>query len=210
MKKNVIPKIIFVILIIVLIIMIILTRINQKPKDLTLKMYKDICEKTNYTFSMVEENSDIDYSLIVSKQENFISIDATSDGEHTTTLVKDGYAYYIMHKKKEYYLYDSSEIDADILRNNLTEIENKKYVNGYEKINGKNYYYEEYEGISAFVIGANYIEDESSIKTRFYYDKENIVYIKTIIDDTYELLKIEFSNDIDNSLFEIPDDYAEM
>ena len=64
MKKNVIPKIIFAILIIVLIVMIILV-ILQKPNDLTVSMYQAICEKQNYTFSMVEENSDINYSLTI-------------------------------------------------------------------------------------------------------------------------------------------------
>lgn len=210
MKKKVVPKIIFAILIIVLIIMIIFA-MNQKQKNLTVQMYKDICEKQNYTFSIVEENPDINYSLTIAKKENYMSIDAKADDDHTTTLVKDGYAYYIMHLEKEYYLYDSSEIDADILRSELSGIEEKEYVSGQEKINGKNYYYEEYDGIATFIMWSNYSEEESSIKTRFYFDKNNIVYIKTIIDDIEEeILKIEFSEDVNDDLFEIPNDYAEM
>jgi hypothetical protein len=56
----------------------------------------------------------------------------------------------------------------------------------------------------------DYNEEESVIKTRFYFDGTNIAYIKTTIDNDEELLKIEFSDGIDNSLFEIPSDYAEI
>lgn len=209
MKKNVVPKIIFTILIIVLIIMIILV-INQKPRDLTVNMYHAICEKQNYTFSMIEENSDINYSLTIAKKENVMSIDSTTDDEHTTTLVEEDVAYYIMHSDKEYYLYDSSQIDADILKNDLSGIEEAEYVSGYEKINGKKYYYEEYEGITTFIMWSNY-EEGSSIKTRFYFDNKKIAYIKTIINDSEEeLLKVDFSDEVNDSLFEIPDDYAEV
>lgn len=208
MKKNIIPKIVFGILIIILIVTIAIA-LTQKEKDLTIKMYKDICEKTNYTFSMTEENLDINYNLTISKRQEDMSIEAKSDNEHTTTLVKDGTAFYVMHLEKEYYLYDSSQIEADIIKSGLAGIEEDKYVTGNEKINGKNYYYEEYEEIPTFIIWSNY-DDESSIKTRFYFDKKNIVYIKTILGDTEELLKIEFTDKVDDSVFEIPDDYAEM
>lgn len=209
MKKNIIPKIVFGILIIILIVTIVIA-LTQKNKDLTIKMYKDICEKENYTFSMTEENLDIDYDLTISKRQEDMSIEAKSDDEHTTTLIKNGEAYYIMHLEKEYYVYDSSyEIGADLIRSGLAGIDEEKYITGNEKINGKSYYYEEYEGIPTFIIWSHY-DDESSIKTRFYFDKGNIVYIKTIIDESDELLKIEFSDEVDDSSFEIPDDYAEM
>lgn len=210
MKKKVIPKIIFAILAIVLIVMIVLV-IIQKPKDLTAQMYNDICQMQNYTFSMKEESLDINYNLTIAKKENSMSIDAISGDEHTTTLVEEDIAYYIIHSDKEYYLYDMSQIDADILKNDLAGIEEEKYENGYEKINGKKYYYEEFEGITTFIMWTNYSEGESSIKTRFYYDNNKIAYSKTIIDNSdEELLKIDFSDQVDNNLFEIPDDYAEL
>ncbi len=209
MKKNRIPKIIFAILLIVLIVMLLLV-VFQKPKDLTINMYHAICKKQNYTFSMVEENSDINYSLTIAKKENAMSIDSTTDNDRTTTLVEEDVAYYIMHADKEYYLYDSSQIDADILKNDLAGIEEETYASGYEKINGKKYYYEEFNGITTFIMWSNY-EEESSIKTRFYFDQNKIIYIKTIINDSEEeLLKIDFSDEVDDSLFEIPDDYAEI
>lgn len=208
MKKGKIPKIIFGILIIILFVVVIFA-ITHKEKDLTIKMYNDICQKENYTFLMKEESLDINYSLTISKRKNDMSIEAKSDDDHTTTLIKDGTAYYIMHLEKEYYLYDSSEIDADIIKNGLNGIDEESYTRGQEKINGKNYYYEEYNDISTFFIWSKY-DEEKEIKTRFYFNNGKIVYIKTISEDTEELLKIEFSDNVDDSVFEIPNDYAEM
>lgn len=207
MKKSVIPKIIFGILIIGLITAIVIA-VTQKEKDLTVKMYQEICEKQNYTFSMKEENFDQNYTLTVAKRQDDMCIEAKSDTEHTTTLIKQGAAYYVMHLEKEYYLYDSNQIDADIIKNGLEGIEEETYRSGNEKINGKSYYYEEYDGISTFIIWTNNNE-ESSVKTRFYFEKGKIVYIKTILGDVEELLKIDLSDEIQESMFEIPEDYAE-
>ena len=90
------------------------------------------------------------------------------------------------------------------------ELKKKNILSGYEKINRKKYYYEEYNGMASFIMWSNY-EEESVIKTRFYFDQNKIAYIKTIIDDSVEeLLKVDFSDEVDGSLFEIPDDYAEI
>ena len=57
-------------------------------------------------------------------------------------------------------------------------------------------------------------ESESSIiKTRFYFDGNDIAYIKNIVQDEEstqeELLKVTLKYSVDESLFEIPEDYAE-
>ena len=114
-----------------------------------------------------------------------------------------------MHNEKEYYFYDINEIDADILKNELSCVKEKEYKSGYEEIEGKKYYYEEFEGIITFIMTLNYNE-EDTIKTRFYYDGKNLQYIKNIVNDEEELLKAEFSDTIDENLFKIPDDYAEV
>lgn len=207
MKKNFVPKLIFGILSIILFIAIIYA-ITHKEKKLTLEMYNNICNNENYTFSMKEENTDINYSLIVSKRKNDINIETKSDDDYTSTLIKDGIAYYILHSEKEYYLYDSGEIDADIIKNGLSEIDKKEYTSGYEKINDKTLYYEEYEGISTFFIWSKY-DETNTIKTRFYFNNGKIQYIKTTEGETEELLKVDFSENVDESVFEIPKDYAE-
>ncbi len=209
MKKEKLWKIVFFALIIVVIVLITILFVSQKPKNMTKNMYNDINEKNKYTFSMLEENEELNYNLKIVKNEEAMCIDTTSNDERTSTLVKDGSAYYLMHANKEYYLYDSSQIDADILGNELDTVKTANYKSGYETINNKKYYFEEYEGIVTFILLTNYNE-ESSIKTRFYYDDGKIAYIKTFIDDTEELIKIDFSQDVDEGLFEIPEDYAEL
>ena len=62
-----------------------------------------------------------------------------------------------------------------------------------------------YFRIDNFLIG-----ETLNFESRFYYDNGKIAYIKTFIDDVEELLKIDFSQDVDESLFEIPEDYAEL
>lgn len=208
MKKSIISKIVFVILIIILIIAISIA-VTHKEKDFTIKMYDKICQNENYTFSMKEENMDMNYTLSVSKKGSDMSIDSKSDNDHTTTLIKDETAFYVMHEEKEYYQYDGNQIDADIIKNGLSGISEKSYVSGHEKINGKNYYYEEYDDIGAFFIITKY-DEQNGIKTRFYFDNGKISYIKTTSGEDEELLKIDFSDNVDENSFEIPDDYAEL
>ena len=99
--------------------------------------------------------------------------------------------------------------DADIIKNGLSEISEKSYESGHEKINGKNYYYEEYDDIGAFFIMTKY-DEQNEIKTRFYFDNNgNLTYIKTIYGEESELLKVNLENSVDDSLFEIPANYAE-
>ena len=184
--------------------MVIVLLFNKKPKDLTKSMYDSICEKEKYTFSMEEVDSEIKYSLTISKNSQNFCIDSISNEERTSTLVIDGNAFYVLHPQKEYYQYDSSEIDADILRSDLEAVKDQNYESGYETINNNKYYYEQFEGIATFAMLSDYNE-ESKIITRFYYDKDKIVYIKTIIDDQEEeILKVDFSDSVDESIFEIP------
>ena len=209
MNKKVMSKVIFIILIVILIISIIFAIANNK-KNLSKAMYKKICEKSIYTFSMEEISNQIEYKLTIARKQGSICIDSLSQDDHTSTLVNEQESFYINHNAKEYFLYDISQIDADILKNDLKDIESQKYKTGHEKIENKNYYYEEYEGIGAFILLSDYNIEESSVKTRFYFEKDKIKYIKTVIDNAgEELLKIDFSDDIDENLFQIPEDYAE-
>lgn len=207
--KKLIPKIFFFVLFIILVISIIIA-ITQNTHDRTIKMYNNLINKENYTLKIVEENKDINYSITMAKKDSYTSIDTVSNDEHTTTLVKDDIAYYVMHNTGEYYLYDSKQIEADILIDDLKEIDKKEYKKGHETINGKDYYYEEYQGISAFILWLDHEEDENEIKTRFYFDGNNIKYIKNILEDEEELLKVELLTKVEDKLFEIPSDYAEI
>ena len=54
------------------------------------------------------------------------------------------------------------------------------------------------------------LEEDQEVKTRFYFDGDKLVYIKKIIGDKQELLKVDISDNVDNNLFEIPSDYKEV
>ena len=61
-----------------------------------------------------------------------------------------------------------------------------------------------------FMISNTVETNEEDIKTRFYFDKEdNLVYIQTIKGAKQELLKVNIQKEVDDSIFEIPSNYAE-
>ena len=61
-----------------------------------------------------------------------------------------------------------------------------------------------------FMISNTLELDESEIKTRFYFDNNgNLTYIKTIYGEESELLKVKLEDNVEDSLFEIPANYAE-
>lgn len=176
-------------------------------------MYEKIKSEQNFTFSMEEKGEEIDYKVSMSQKGNDVSIDMYSDGEHTTTLILKNASYYIMHEEQEYYDFGGEEVDADILIDGLQQITQKKHTTGNEEIDGSMYYYEEFENDgSSFIIFPD-INEDTKIKTRFYFDGDNIKYIKNIITNNEEkeeeLIKAELKYSVDEKLFQLPEDYAE-
>ena len=81
---------------------------------------------------------------------------------------------------------------------------------GTEKVYGKKCTYEEYNGSTIFILSNDITLDEENIKTRFYFDKNNnLAYIKTIYGEEEEILEVQLSYDVEDSIFEIPSNYAE-
>ena len=61
---------------------------------------------------------------------------------------------------------------------------------------------------------ANNILDEEPIpeentNTRFYFDDDNLKYIKTTAGDKSEIISVNISYDVDDSVFDIPSDFQE-
>ena len=48
---------------------------------------------------------------------------------------------------------------------------------------------------------------EEEINTRFYFDGDDLKYIKTIMGDTSELISVNVSYDVTDDIFEIPSDF---
>ena len=208
-KKSLI---IFFCIIIILLIFSLICIFKKDKNDRVISMYQNLLNKPQFTFTLEEIANN--FKIVVSQDRGNLSIDMNSADEHTTSLAINGDSYFIMHDSQEYYDYGSEEVEANIVTTGLKEITKKGYNNGKEEIYGKNYYYEEYENDDAnFVMYTNHNET-SNIKTRFYFDGNDIKYIKNIIttdeDVAEELLKITLNYNVDENVFKIPDDYAEV
>lgn len=215
MRKNKRIPLIVVILVIIVIIFGISKLLSQKDDQTQklAKIYEDLNSNQTYLFEM-EQNSN--NKIIMAKKGDKTIIDQYSkDSEtktesHTTTLVKDNNTYLILHDRKEYYVYEQNNVEQNILTDGIKEVIDKDFSTGEEKVKGKKYNYEEYNGSTMFMITNTLELNEADIKTRFYFDKNsNLTYIKTIYGEDEELLKVNLEKDVDDSIFEIPSDYAE-
>lgn len=213
-KSKRIPLIVVILVIIVIIFGI--SKLLGKKDDQTQKLakiYEDLNSNQTYLFE-IEQNSG--NKMIMAKKGDKTIIDQYSkDSEtktesHTTTLVKDNNTYLILHDRKEYYVYEQNNVEQNILTDGIKEVIDKEFVTGEEKVKGKKYNYEEYNGSTMFMITNTLELNEADIKTRFYFDKNgDLTYIKTIYGEEEELLKVSLEKNVDDSIFEIPSDYAE-
>ncbi len=172
------------------------------------KLYDELVEKQTYSFTIkLDDNSQVYYA----KKEDMAYIEASYQGDSSKMLVKDGNSYLLLEDEKVYYTYQNNETDLERILLQLEEAKEKQYKEGKEKIEGKEYRYEEYEGISEFLMKEDIsTEEEQKAKTRFYFNKDQLVYIKTIIGNEQEILKVEMSDKVDDKLFEIPSEYKEI
>ena len=207
MKKKKKISLIIALLIIVAIIVIKITSGNNENKHKLAKIYESLNSSQMYLFEMQQND---DNKTIMAKKEDKTLIDQYSKDSHTTTLVKDNNTYLVLHDREEYYTYEQNNVEQSILTDGINEVLQKQYITGEEKVLGKKYAYEEYNGSTIFMITNTLDEKQEDIKTRFYFDKDdNLVYIKTIFGSKKELLKVNLKQDVDDSIFEIPSNYAE-
>lgn len=208
-------KIVLLIVIIILVIIVItfgISKMIQKNEDKDAKLtaiYNKLMESQEYSFKIeLNENN----KTIMAKKGEQTAIDQYTDGDdgHSTTLIKDGDTYLIKHEREEYYLYKRNNVEQHILTEGLKEITDKEYTTGSEKVNGKKYTFEEYNGSTIFTSLNALNINSDDVKTKFYFDKDNnLVYMKTTYGENEELLKVELTYSADDSLFEIPSNYAE-
>lgn len=208
MKKIKLVHLIGIILVIIAIV-VIANKIfkNNEDEQKLLKIYEDLNSIQTYSFEMEQSN---DNKTIMAKKEDKTLIDQYSEDSHSTTLIKDNNTYLILHDREEYYVYENNNIEQNILTDGLKSVVDKVFITDSEKVKGKKYYYEEYNGSTMFMVSSSLDVDEADIKTRFYFDKnDNLVYIKTIYGGKQELLKINLQKEVEDKLFEIPSHYAE-
>lgn len=190
----------------VLIIVGIIVLITRDTQSKVAKLYNEFIENGEYLFEM--KNGDT-YEITIAQKGEQTSIDMDNAGEKTTTLVKDGVTYLILHSEKEYIVYENDISDSNIITDMFSSLIDVSYNEGKEEINGTKYNYEEYEGFAGFMISTSKDIEESEVTTRFYFDGNDLKYIKTLYGDEEELLQVNVSYEVDDSVFEIPSDYAE-
>lgn len=171
------------------------------------KLYDALAQKQSYSFTT---KLDEDNQMYYAKKGDMAYVAFSYEGDHANTLIKDGNSYLLLEDEKTYYTYQNNVTDLEKILLQLEEVKESQYTEGKETINGKRYSYEEYEGISEFLMKEEIsTSQEKKAKTRFYFDQDKLVYIKTIIGEEQEILKVEISDNVNEKLFELPSDYQE-
>lgn len=213
-KKVIIISVVSIILIALIVTLVILLVNNSKNNGESstnstkiVKLYNELSNEQSFSFTTtIDENN----KEIYAKNNNTAYTDTIYDGEESKFIIRDGNSYLLRDSDKIYYTYQNNEVDLNKVLEQLNEIKDSELAEGKEEIEGKNYDYEEYSGITNFAIKLTDDNNSEDVKTRFYFDGNDLVYIKTIIGNNQELLSVEISNDVDSSLFEIPEDYRGM
>lgn len=214
-KKKVILIIGIVILALAIIIGIIYWIGNERRDSVVLdgsaskvnKLCFELEEKQAYSFrTTLDKQNEIYYA----KKNDVAYIETTYQGETSKLIIKNGNSYLLSDDEKIYYTYQNNETNLEKVTVQLEEIKKKQYTEGKEKIENKEYKYEEYEGITEFLVKDIEEIEEQTAKTRFYFNGDQLVYIKTIVGDYQEVLKVDISDNVNDKLFEIPEDYKEV
>lgn len=170
--------------------------------------YEKLKNTNSYSFyTSLDDKNNTSYS----KKGNEAYNETNYEGKNSKYIIKNGNTYLIKDKDKVYYTYENNETDLYKVELQIADIKDNEANSGKERIEGKQYKYEEFKGISEFYIGDNSNINEENVKTRFYFDGDNLTYIKTILNEkTEQLLKVNFSETVDDKLFDIPSNYKEM
>ena len=215
-KKTILAVIILVVLLVVLAIVWFFVfnnkgntnennNSNSKENSNVSRTYNELQASGDFVFEITLDNENYMY---YTKSNNMAYIDTVSEGRENKNIIRDGNTYLLLDDTKTYYKYSNNQTNLNIITLRLNKIKDLEYETGRERINSKNYSYEEFVGLTDFAMG-DFKEDSQDVKTRFYFDGDKLVYIKTIEKEKEELLKVNISNDVEQNLFQIPSDYKE-
>lgn len=216
-RKNKIILISIAIVIILAIVVGIVAFINNKNTDTqnggenqntkTSQLYNKISEAKQITFTQTLDDNN--KTTIVIKDDNGYK-EVVSDGTVKKYIVKDGDTYYIDESNKKYYKYQSNDMILTEIKEQFEDLYGKAVTKGREKVGGKTYNYEEIAECQDFLMNEELsVNNLEYAKTRLYYDNENLVYIKTIVGENEETIKVDISYDnVNDDYFNIPEDYT--
>ena len=171
-------------------------------------LYEDLKSKESYSFStLLDSNNQMFYA----KSSNKAYVDTIYNDTESKFIIRDGNSYLLIENSKSYYTYNNNETDLNKIENDFEKFKDAKFEKGKEKIDNTTYDYEEYKILTDLTMqDVSDLTSNEEVKTRFYFKDNNLAYIKTIIGEKQELLKVDISYNVDNNLFEIPSDYKEI
>ena len=220
MKDNKLKKtmiIIGIIILVVVIIGVIIFAISSKNKTNKTEQTESVEIQKNYEKIANSKEMIFTTTLDENNKETIVIKDGQAYKETTRNgvtykyIVKGNDTYFVDDSNKTYYTYkNNTEISTEI-QQKLSKLKEMSSNAGKEKVNGKNYQYEEFEKYQDFLIKNKIaVTDLTKAKTRIYYDNDKIVYIKTIAGDEEELLKVDISyGNVKNDYFNIPSEYKD-
>lgn len=181
--------------------------INKSENTRTEQLYNELEQAKEVTFTKtLDENN----KILIAVKENDGYKEVTSNGNIRKYVVKDGETYYLDDTNKKYYKYQSNDMILTEIKEQFEELGQENFTSGRERIQGKTYNYEEISECQSFLMN-----DEISVnnlkyaKTRLYYDNDELVYIKTIVGENEEIIKVDISyENINDDYFNIPEDYS--
>lgn len=220
MKDNKLKKpmiIIGIIILVVVIIGVIIFAISSKNKKNKTEQTESVEIQKNYEKIANSKEMTFTTTLDENNRETIVIKDGQAYKETTRNgvtykyIVKGNDTYFVDDSNKTYYTYkNNTEISTEI-QQKLSKLKEMSSNTGKEKVNGKNYQYEEFEKYQDFLINNKIaVTDLTKAKTRIYYDNDKIVYIKTIAGDEEELLKVDILyGNVKNDYFNIPSEYKD-
>lgn len=184
------------------------TEENDTSNSKLNQLYEDLKSKGEYSFSTVLDSNN---KMYYAKSTDKAYIDTIHKGTESKFIIRDGNSYLLMEDRNVYYTYNNNEVDLNKIELNLESIKDAEFTKGKEKMDNVSYEYEEYKILTDLTMqDTSNMTSREEIKTRFYFKDGNLAYIKTVIGEKQELLKVDISYNVDNSLFEIPSNYQEM
>ena len=220
MKDNKLKKtmiIIGIIILVVVIIGVIIFALSSKNKTNKTEQTESVEIQKNYEKIANSKEMTFTITLDENNKETIVIKDGQAYKETTRNgvtykyIVKGNDTYFVDDSNKTYYTYkNNTEISTEI-QQKLSKLKEMSSNTGKEKVNGKNYQYEEFEKYQDFLINNKIaVTDLTKAKTRIYYDNDKIVYIKTIAGDEQEVLKVDISyGTVKNDYFNIPSEYKD-
>jgi len=205
MKRKSLVTFIVILMVVISLIACVLLKKNKDDDNgvRTLQLFSDeLNQNAKPVFIKFEMEEDVTgeglekivMTYAVNGEKTYTNIDATiSVG---TIKNEDGF-FTLMHNDKKYAKLEEAKYseDLNIFNIDITKIDQSMITKGKKVINGHEYKYEEIKN------------GEQVIK--YYYDMyiEKFAYVET----NNELIRIlDYNNNVDDALFEIPEDYTEI